>query len=32
MKFSQDKCPALCLGQTNTQQETDWDCLAGEQL
>lgn len=32
IKFSQDTCPALCLGQTDTQQETGWDCLAGEQL
>lgn len=32
MKFSQDKCPVLCLEQTSTQQERDWDCLAGKQL
>jgi len=32
MKFSQDKRPALCLGRTKAQQETDWGCLAGEQL
>lgn len=26
-KSSQDKCPVLCL-----EQETDWECLAGEQI
>lgn len=32
MKFSQDTCLALCLAQINIQQETGWDCLAGDQL